>query len=52
MSSQGEVPSPINLPPGCAFASRCKLPNDICHHLTPPLSPVEKGHEVACFHPL
>lgn len=45
---QGDVPSPINTPPGCNFASRCPLATDICRQKRPPLIEVEPGHMVAC----
>jgi len=44
----GEVPSPINLPSGCRFHSRCPLARDVCSHEEPPLRPVGSDHEVAC----
>ncbi|MBS0572181.1 MAG: ABC transporter ATP-binding protein, partial [Proteobacteria bacterium] len=47
----GEIPSPFNLPPGCAFAGRCPRASDLCRRERPAL--VESaGHAVACFHPL
>ena len=47
----GEVPSPFNLPPGCAFAARCPKADKRCSVETPVLSS-ETGHPVACHHPL
>lgn len=47
----GEIPSPFNLPPGCAFAARCPRASDICRRETPDLAS-EGGHAIACFHPL
>lgn len=47
---EGEVPSPFNLPPGCAFAARCPHATKICHTDTPALS-TAAGHAVACHHP-
>jgi len=45
----GEVPSPMNPPPGCAFHPRCPLAIDICHRETPELTPrVGEGHRAAC----
>ena len=43
----GEVPSPINPPPGCSFHPRCPYANDICKTVEPKL---EGGatHRVAC----
>lgn len=45
---QGDVPSPINTPPGCNFAGRCPLACDICKKERPILREVEPGHFVAC----
>ena len=36
----GEIPSPINLPPGCKFASRCPKAIDLCRTNAPTLLPV------------
>jgi oligopeptide/dipeptide ABC transporter ATP-binding protein len=44
----GELPSPANLPPGCAFSTRCPLVTDICRRERPILSPRSGGAEVAC----
>jgi dipeptide transport system ATP-binding protein len=43
----GELPSPLNPPPGCAFASRCPHAQARCTAEMPALRPVE-GHLVAC----
>ena len=45
---KGEVPTPINLPPGCVFHSRCKHCQDICRAESPELIEIEKGRYVAC----
>jgi oligopeptide/dipeptide ABC transporter ATP-binding protein len=47
----GEVPSPFDLGPGCAFASRCPLASERCRIETPVLSDADGGHAVACHHP-
>jgi oligopeptide/dipeptide ABC transporter ATP-binding protein len=47
----GEVPSPINPPPGCPFHPRCPLAIEVCRREVPPLVPhagCEAGHLVAC----
>jgi peptide/nickel transport system ATP-binding protein len=44
----GEVPSPINPPPGCRFYPRCIFAQDICKMEDPPLNDVGDGHLVAC----
>lgn len=45
---EGEVPSPINPPPGCRFKGRCKYAKDICDKEMPELKEAEPGHFVAC----
>jgi oligopeptide transport system ATP-binding protein len=45
----GEVPSPMNPPPGCAFHPRCPLAKDICRQHTPELAErAGEGHRAAC----
>ncbi|MBV8493575.1 MAG: dipeptide ABC transporter ATP-binding protein [Alphaproteobacteria bacterium] len=45
---QGDVPSPINPPPGCAFHTRCPYAFDRCKVETPKLVEVSPGHGVSC----
>lgn len=45
---EGEVPSPINVPPGCKFADRCPKCMDICRKENPRLREVKPEHFVAC----
>lgn len=45
---EGEVPSPINPPPGCRFVNRCVHAMDICHSVVPEYREVEPEHFVAC----
>ena len=46
---EGDVPSPINPPPGCRFCKRCWLAKDICFKEEPILSQTgQEGHRVAC----
>jgi len=45
---KGEVPSPLNPPPGCSFHPRCAYAKPECSQLIPPLHDVGGGHEVAC----
>ncbi len=47
---EGEVPSPINPPPGCRFAARCKYATDLCRQQQPQLVELEPDHFVACHH--
>ena len=44
----GEIPSPIDLPPGCRFRPRCPYAMDICKREEPSLVEVESNHKVAC----
>ena len=46
--SVGEIPSPVNIPPGCSFYSRCPKKMDICSQEDPPMIEVCKGHTVRC----
>jgi oligopeptide/dipeptide ABC transporter ATP-binding protein len=48
----GEVPSPANPPPGCAFHPRCSRASKECSELGPDLKLISNDHYVACFHPL
>ncbi|MBX3030932.1 MAG: ABC transporter ATP-binding protein [Chloroflexi bacterium] len=46
---QGEIPSPIDLPPGCLFASRCPIALDACRTAPPEDRSVGPGHSAACI---
>ena len=46
---EGEPPSPIDLPPGCRFYSRCPKRIDDCLREDPPLREVGPGHQAACI---
>jgi oligopeptide transport system ATP-binding protein len=45
---KGEVPSPINPPPGCVFHPRCPIAVEGCKHARPELRELRPGHWVAC----
>jgi peptide/nickel transport system ATP-binding protein len=45
---EGEIPNPINPPPGCPFHPRCPLVMDICSRDAPPVVPTATG-TAACF---
>jgi oligopeptide transport system ATP-binding protein len=47
---RGEVPSPINPPPGCRFNPRCPKATSECSEKRPPMLEIKKGHFVACIH--
>jgi dipeptide transport system ATP-binding protein len=49
LTVKGELPSPLNPPPGCAFHRRCPLATEECHRVRPELRPVA-GRLVACHH--
>ncbi len=51
---EGDVPSPIDLPLGCSFASRCPRVIDRCRSEVPSLVPVPSDvtHTAACFNPV
>src|SRR5439155_15368521 len=59
---QGDVPSPVDPPPGCVFHPRCpkarmvsghddQVPEN-CRTEFPPLGEVERNHLTACWYPL
>jgi peptide/nickel transport system ATP-binding protein/oligopeptide transport system ATP-binding protein len=43
-----DVPSPINLPPGCRFHTRCRYVKSVCRENEPELKDIGNGHVVAC----
>jgi len=46
---KGEVPSPVNPPPGCKFQSRCPRVMDKCRKQSPDMKEIIPGHYVACY---
>ena len=46
--SRGDIPSPLNVPPGCPFHSRCPLAEERCRLERPLLKPITPRHHVAC----
>jgi oligopeptide/dipeptide ABC transporter ATP-binding protein len=49
MILQGDVPSPINPPSGCAFHPRCPYAKDVCKQTVPELRDFGNGHMARCF---
>ncbi|MCR8548868.1 ATP-binding cassette domain-containing protein [Salipiger sp. P9] len=45
---EGEIPSPVDLPPGCRLAGRCPLAWPDCRRADPPLLPIGGTHRAAC----
>ena len=48
----GDVPSPIDPPKGCVFASRCPIVKEKCFTEKPPLIEMRKGQYAACWFPI
>ncbi|MEF9972620.1 MAG: ATP-binding cassette domain-containing protein [Clostridia bacterium] len=46
---EGDVPSPLNMPSGCAFRTRCRFATERCAQECPALRDVGDGHFVACW---
>ncbi|MDD2968221.1 MAG: ATP-binding cassette domain-containing protein [Lachnospiraceae bacterium] len=46
---EGDVPSPMNLPTGCSFRTRCQYATERCAKECPTLTDRGDGHFVACF---
>ncbi len=44
----GEIPSPVNPPPGCKFNTRCPYAEAVCFNEIPQLVEIEPQHLVAC----
>jgi len=49
VEARGEIPTIINLKPGCRFAPRCPLVMPICTERTPEVTEVAPGHLVRCY---
>ena len=45
---QGDPPNPVDVPPGCAFHTRCPFATAACRAETPALRPIAGGRQVAC----
>jgi dipeptide transport system ATP-binding protein len=49
ISLKGELPSPLDPPPGCAFHKRCPHATELCAQERPELAPHD-GRRIACHH--
>ena len=46
--AEGEIPSPVNIPDGCSFNTRCKYAMDICYNVDPEMIDINPHHQVRC----
>jgi len=49
---EGDIPSPVNPPPGCKFHTRCEFAKDICKSDEPEWREMRPEHWVACHFPV
>ncbi len=45
----GDIPSPLERPPGCVFHTRCSVAEERCSELVPQMTALGHGHSCACF---
>ncbi len=48
---EGNIPSPVNPPPGCKFCTRCYMATEKCRRVEPPLVEIAPNHFCACHYP-
>lgn len=48
VASRGEIPSPVDIPPGCSFHQRCYETMEACKQAAPAFHRVGEGHMVRC----
>lgn len=46
---KGDIPSPINVPSGCSFSTRCSMAQEKCHIDSPELKEISEGHFCRCM---
>jgi peptide/nickel transport system ATP-binding protein len=46
--SRGEIPSPVNIPPGCPFHPRCSESMKVCYEKEPKMLSISSEHFVKC----
>lgn len=46
---KGEIPSPMNLPEGCPFHTRCPHATVDCQHIVPKMQKINENHSVSCL---
>lgn len=49
---EGDMPSPLHLPAGCRFCSRCKYAQPLCSQQEPEMREILPGHYACCHFPL
>jgi peptide/nickel transport system ATP-binding protein len=49
IASIGEIPSPVDIPPGCGFHPRCPFKSGLCSVKDPQLVEITPGHFVRCL---
>ena len=48
---EGDVPSPLHMPTGCPFRTRCRYATEKCAQECPHLAETAPGHSIACWNP-